>query len=184
MCIILLPRSDFLSLQEWRGNVKQTKGSGKRWADPLAGLTEMLCDVAVMLIVIVCDWRSAQTGHCARDGKSVLDRINQLTCVGFCLLWTVETKTTLRGQWMGRDGPLPVIWHHIASIYNSLRQTGARPAWPRCTLKGTWACMCWHRCECLDLLTAELCDLLTPGSPAKWHLKIPSRKRVKNAIWH
>lgn len=119
-----------------------------------------------------------------RDGKSVLDRINQLTCVGFCLLWTVETKTTLRGQGMGRDGPLPVIWHHVASIYNSLRQAGARPARPRCTLKGTWACMCWHRCEYLDLLTAELCDLLTPGSPAKWHLKIPSRKRVKNAIWH
>lgn len=54
-----------------------------------------------------------------RENKRVLDRINQSDCMAL-RLFTNHGNQDDTG--MGRDHPLRVICHHIASINNSLRQ--------------------------------------------------------------
>lgn len=54
---------------------------------------------------------------------------------------------------MGRDHPLRVICHHIASINNSLRQWLSLTT---CMLKVVSGCTCWHRCDHLDLLRVKM----------------------------
>ncbi len=97
-----------------------------------------------------------------RDSKSVLDRINQSDCVGLHLLLSVETKTTQPGRGWGGTGrsESSVITLHPLIIH---WDTDCR-AWhaqPTCMLKGVWARMCRHRCDRLDLLTCEFCNLFT-----------------------
>lgn len=59
-------------------NIKWIEENDERWAGSLSGMTEMFCDFAVMLIVIVRDCRRAQTGHCAGTAKVCLtELINQ-----------------------------------------------------------------------------------------------------------
>lgn len=111
-----------------------------------------------------------------RDSKSVLDRINQSDCLGLRLVQTEETKTTQPGQgWEGTGrSESSVITLHPLIIHRDT-DSCAWHAQPTCMLKGVSACTCWHRCEHLDLHTCELWDLFTLSSPAKWHLKIPTR---------
>lgn len=102
-----------------------------------------------------------------RDSKSVLDRINQSDCVGLRLLLTVETKTTQPGQEWGGTGrsESSVITLHPLIIHCDT-DSHAWHAQPTRVLKEVWACTCRHRCEHLDLLTCELCDVFTLSSPA------------------
>lgn len=62
----------------------------------------MLCDVAVMLIVIVCDWRSAQTGHCAGMAKVCLTGLISWLAWDFvsCGPWKPRRHCGVRG-WGG-----------------------------------------------------------------------------------
>lgn len=94
-----------------------------------------------------------------RDGKSVLDRINQTNCVGLRLLQTMETEATVPGQRWGGTGrsEASVITLQPLIIHGDRRLHVAHSA----NVHAERAEMCWRRCEHLDLLICELCNLLT-----------------------
>lgn len=74
---------------------------------------EMLCDFAVMLIVIVRDSRKAQTGHCAGTAKVCLtELINQIA-------WAFVSSgpwKPRRHRWV-RDGEGRAAPSHMSSRY-------------------------------------------------------------------
>lgn len=97
-----------------------------------------------------------------RDSKSVLDRINQSDCVGLRLLLTEDTEMTQPGQgWgeLGRTESSIIMLHPLIIHWDT--DSHAWHAQPTRTLKRVWACTCCHRCEHLELLTCELCNLFT-----------------------
>lgn len=156
--------------------MKWIEENGGRWAGSLSGMTEMFCDFAVTLIVIVRDCRRARTGHCAGTAKVCLTELINQTARACVSSWPRKPRRHSRVRGWGGTGrsessvitlqPLIIHWD---------TDSRARHARPTCMLKGVWARTCWHRCERLDLLTCGLCDLFTLSSPAKRHLKIPTR---------
>lgn len=185
VCCFVVRQIDLTSRPVWlKKNIKWIEDNGGQWACCLSGMTEMFCDFCGHAD---SDCERLQEGSdrtLCRDSKSVLDRINQSDCMGLRLILTVETKTTQPARGWGGTGrsKSSVITLHPLIIQWD-RDSCAWHAHPTCTLKRVWAHTCRHRCEHLDLLTCELCELFTLCSPAKWHLKIPTGNWV-NQSWH
>lgn len=108
-------------------------------------VTEMLCDFAVTLMVIVRDCRRARTGHCAGTAKVRLTELINQTELVLCLLLTMETKTTQPGQGRGgTEGSQSSVIKLHPLIIDCDTDSAAWHVWPR-------RMMCWHRCEHLEV---------------------------------
>lgn len=156
----------------------------RQWAASLSGMTEMFCDFAVTLIVIVRDCRRARTGRCAGTAKVCLTELINQTAWASVSSWPWKPRRHSRvrnGEGRGHSKSSVITLHPLIIQWDT--ESGAWLAQPTCALKVVWARTCGYRCEHLDLLTCELCDLFTLSSPAKWQLKILTRNWGDQS-WH